>query len=78
MKKIPNLLRETYEHNGYIIETYAGSGVYEAWLCNPAYGVKMLMFGVPQEQQPYEEFVNIVFANAEDYIETYKAEYEDE
>ena len=43
MKKIPNKILETYEHDGFIIETADGGGCYDAWLHHKDYGIKEYM-----------------------------------
>lgn len=48
-----------------------------AWLYNSAYGVKSLMFGCMVNAQSREAFLDMVFSNLPDYIESYAEEYED-
>lgn len=48
-----------------------------AWLYNAAYGVKSLMFGCMVNAQSREAFLDTVFSNLPDYIDSYADEYED-
>ena len=41
---------------------------YEVWIRMERYGVANYMFGLPEEQQSFEEVLDIVEANLEDYI----------
>ena len=68
----------TYKYNDtYFIDIVTTSEVIEAWIYNKDYGVKSLMFGLPIYQQTYSEALEIIEANAEDYISFYIEEYED-
>ena len=69
---------QTYQYNDtYFIDIVTTSKSIEAWIYNKDCGVKMLMFGLPIYQQTYSEALEIIEANAEDYISFYIEEYED-
>ena len=79
MKEAVNLCwNNTYffDHH-YIVDIFNVDDTYEAWLYNREYGIKDLMFGMPVEQQSFDEFLEIVEANVPEYIELYKAQHED-
>lgn len=59
----------TYIHKGYVIDIVITKNDYEAWISMDGYGDKHMMFGMPREQQGYTEFVDIVRANIEDYMD---------
>jgi len=61
----------------YIVDIFKVDDTYEAWLYNREYGIKDLMFGMPVEQQSFDEFLEIVEANVPEYIELYKVQHED-
>lgn len=68
----------TYEYDaGYYIDIVEKSEEYEAFIYHKDYGIKLHMFGMPKSQQDYTAFLDIVEANAGDYIKDYKEEYED-
>ena len=78
MKEAVNLCwNNTYCFDShYMVEIFKVDDTYEAWLYNREYGIKDLMFGMPVEQQSFDEFLEIVEANVPEYIELYK-EHED-
>lgn len=57
----------TFIDHGYLIDIVTLRNDYEAWIYCEDDGVKHLMFGMPKEQQSYEEFLEIVEANIDDY-----------
>ena len=67
MKKIPNFIRETYEHGDCYIEICEGAECYEAYIQRKGYGVKHLMFGALKSADTYEGFVELVRRNADEY-----------
>ena len=72
-----NYKTETYDcDNGYLIDIVTTPEEYQAWISHKAYGVKSHMFGMPVEQQSYDEFREIVESNADEYIEFYRDDYE--
>ena len=78
MKRVPNFIRETYQYGKYIIEISSTYETYDAYICDPKYGVKSYMFGVPVEHTSFDEFVALVKANAEEYAKIYTKAYGDE
>ena len=78
MTKNNEYITMTYEYNNtYFIDIVTTSRDIEAWIYNKDCGVKMLMFGFPIYQQTYEKALEIIKANAEEYIAIYAEEYED-
>ena len=78
MKEAVNLCwNNTYcfDHH-YMVDIFKVDDTYEAWLYNREYGIKDFMFGMPVEQQSFDEFLEIVEANVPEYIELYR-EHED-
>lgn len=73
--KRANISITTYECGEYMVDIATTSDSYEAWIYRKEYGVKDLMFGMPQAQQTLDEFLDIVEANIEDYAKGYDEEY---
>ena len=74
MMKMTGIKTGTYEiGEGFMVDIATLPETYEAWLYHKDYGVKDLVFGMPIEQQPYDEFVSIVDDALEyqDYIKFY-------
>lgn len=74
MKFRPTITTQTYStKNHFLIDIVSkiNEYKYEAWTYHDEYRVKDLMFGVPTEQQTYEEFLEIVFNNIDEYINYY-------
>ena len=65
--------------DGFILDLVTkGTETYEAWIYHRDYGVKTLMWGVPQDSTSYDEFKDMVASSVEDNIEGYKEEYMDD
>ena len=65
-----------YKKNiNYVIYVKDTISTYEFYLQNEDYGVISLMFGIPKCD--IKDMKNIILTNIEDYIETYKEQYED-
>ena len=62
----------------YYVDIVTKDDEYESWIYSDRYGIKMLMFGVPKDQQPYSIFLEIVEANLIEYLNDYIREVEDE
>lgn len=81
MKEIKNDIIKKYKYENYVIyikdTTKNNYELYEAYLQNEEYGVISLMFGVMKEDYSLKDMENIILANIEDYILTYKIDYED-
>ena len=58
---------QTFIDHGYLIDIVTNKKDYEAWIYDDESTVKRFMFGAPQEQQSYSEFLDIVYANIDDY-----------
>lgn len=74
MRFRPTITTQTYStKKGFLVDIVTKSlkYEYEAWIYHEEYGIKDLMFGVPTEQQTYEEFLEIVFNNIDEYINYY-------
>lgn len=72
-----NFKIETFEFESWIVDIVTTDTNYEAWIYRSEYGVKMLMFGMPKEQQSYDEFIDIVEGNLEtnEYQSMYLYDY---
>ena len=67
---------ETYWCGGdWLVDVVTTPDNFEAYLYHKNCGVKKLMFGMPIEQQSYEEFIEIVEGNVDDYTGPYLEEY---
>ena len=77
LKKIENLVKETFRCGEYIIEISETDEAFEAWIYSERYGVKMFMFGAQKRITPLAEFIEMVDVNFWDYMNMYHDEYED-
>lgn len=75
-----NIKSETFcapwKGNLYCVDVCEDAEERSAWLYNPNYGVKSLMFG-EEVKNDRNEFLNCVFSNLPTYIENYADEYEE-
>lgn len=51
--------------------------MYYYYLQNIEYGIISMQFGMSKKSIKYREFKEIVFGSVDEYIQTYKEEYED-
>lgn len=87
MKKLKEKTIKTKEFqrgkSTYVVEIYeteyktVTGKVTEFWIYNEDYGIKSMMFGVPQANMTDKEIMEFIDSNIEDYIRYYKADYED-
>ena len=71
------VLEIPYIKDTYIVEVIKKeNGRIEIWLSNKNYGIKTLMFGVSKLDK--QCLKDIIMANIETYIQSYREEYEDE
>jgi len=77
MKEIKNDIRKKYQYKDYVVYVKYNEEelTYEFYLQNEKYGIISLMFGIPKSD--IEDIESIILANIEDYILTYKVDYED-
>lgn len=72
-----NIKTDTYHlRDTYFVDIVTDDCTYCAYLLNDLYCTKTLMFGVELERNTYEEFLELVEKNAEEYIEGYKLDVE--
>lgn len=64
-----------YEYCNYLYYIFEDSENYYSYIQNKHYGVLMLAYGMPKEQQTLEEFMNCY--NLDGLIQEYQQEYED-
>ena len=77
--RMTGIKTDTYRIEGHwMVDIQTTETEYEAYLWNEKYGEKHLMFGMPIAQQYYEEFLDIVEANFDEYKEDYIEEVFDE
>ena len=77
MKRYEFSKTETFIHDDFFVDIVSTGKDYEAWLYKKDYSLKMLMFGMPEAQQSYNVFLEIV-ANSlstKEYQEIYNIEY---
>ncbi len=77
MKEIENDIIKKFSYKEYVVYIKEVLESYECYLQKECYGVIDLMFGVMKEDYSVKEFEDLIEANIEDYIETYKQDYED-
>ena len=80
MKEIKNDIIKKYQYKEYVVYVKETKSCYEYYLQNEQYGVLTLMFGLPKSRNINNDIENniiIVYHNIENYIKTYKEEYED-
>lgn len=77
MEELKNDIRKKYKYKEYVVYVKWNfkNLYYEFYLQNEKYGIISLMFGIPKSDM--EDMENIILANIEDYILTYKIDYED-
>lgn len=66
---------DEYNYNNYYYYIFEDKENYYSYLQNKNYGVLMLVYGVPKEQQTLEDFMNCY--NLDEYIQEYQELYED-
>ena len=76
MKKYQKTITVYELDGGFFVEVCKEDDVVEFFLCHKNYGVKSHMFGLFNCDSETEE--QILEANAEDYMNIYKAEYFDD
>lgn len=75
MKKLTSYKTETFSYKkDYRIDVVTMKDMYEAWIYRKDYGTKNLMFGVYKRNETYEGFLDLVEANADDYVTIYNDE----
>ncbi len=66
---------DEYNYNNYYYYIFKDSENYYSYIQNKNYGVLMLVYGVPKEQQTLDDFMNNY--NLDEYIQEYQELYED-
>lgn len=76
MKRIVTQTTETFDAgSGFRMDVVITSDCYEAWIYHESIGIKVLMFGLPKDQQTYKKAVEIMKDNFTGYISDYTDEY---
>lgn len=74
-----NFRTETYDiGGGFYVDIVTKNDIYESWIYHEDYGQKELMFGCPEDQQSYSEFVDIVQENISWHRDTYLSSIDNE
>lgn len=73
-----NIETTTYKAGEFFIDIQSDGAVYEAYIRHQSYGIKSLMFGVPQDSIKRVEFVQMVENLLPDYMRTYMEEFADD
>lgn len=76
IKLIKVLQVNEFDKCNYLYYIFEDKDNYYSYIQNKNYGVLMLVYGVPKEQQTLEEFMNCY--NLDEFIQEYQEEYEDE
>ena len=73
MKRIQKTIN-TYEFsNGFIVEISKEEANTEFWIYHKMYGIKEMMFGIPNEYAALNE--EIMLANVQQHMDYYEEEY---
>jgi len=73
MKRIQKTIN-TYEFsNGFIVEISKEEANTEFWIYHKMYGIKEMMFGIPNEYAALNE--EIMLANVQQHMDFYEEEY---
>ena len=78
MKERKDIIVKTYQISDderWFIETVEADEIYDAYIYDINCGIKMYMFGINKKDMAYNDFLEIVESNIEDYYETYNEEY---
>lgn len=77
MERLNEIKTETYTLCGFIVDIVENSEDFEAYIQKTGYGVKSLVFGMPKNQQTYNDFLDLVEINLlnEPYFEDYENDY---
>lgn len=82
MKKTREYITTTYkaDEEGFCVDIVQRiNNTYDAWIYEESYGIKMYMFGNEigrtKSCKTYNEFLDLVDANIENYINIYREEY---
>ena len=80
MRYVGEHMVERYSYGSYIIEVEELDEVIYAWIYHKHCSVKMLMFGLPIQQEykrfTKDEILQIIDANIPSYVEYYREENE--
>lgn len=68
---------ETYQTSldDFMVDVVENADAYDAYLYRLEYGVKTHMFGVDKAQATKKEFISLVRANLDTYVNNYMKEY---
>lgn len=72
MIKKENKSYEIFEINDYIVEIDKTGKYIECWLYKKDYCIKIFMFGIDTTD---DDYLDILIANVDEYIENYEKEY---
>lgn len=73
MKQIDLDTAKVYKYNDtYNVDVVTTSDTYEAWLYSKYESLKMLIFGLPKEQQPFDEVLKLFENSVPKYIKSYE------
>ena len=72
-----NVFTENFdtEYAGFLVDIVETDTDFEAWIYQKQNGVKMFMFGMPQEQQSKEVCLAVVKSTLSEYIRLYLDKY---
>lgn len=77
--RMTGIKTDTYRIEGnWMVDIQTKDDTYYAYLWHERYGIKELMFGCPVKQQSYEDFLDTVEANFDEYKDDYIEEVFDE
>lgn len=77
MKFVREVTHRLYEHGEFQIEIVNDALSWDCWISHKEYGIKVLMFSLPDFQMDLELFEEIVMVNLEEYEIEYRENYMD-
>ena len=73
MKKFQKTITAYEFPNGFIVEISKKEDYTEFWIYHKGYGIKDMMFGIPNEFEAAHE--EIMFANVQQHMDYYEEEF---
>lgn len=72
MLKLTNIRTRTYKYDSnYYVDIVERNDFYEAYIYDSNIGFKSFMFGMLKSEISYESFLDAVFDNIDEFIESY-------
>ena len=72
MLKLTDIRTRTYEYDSnYYVDIVERNDLYEAYIYDSNIGFKSFMFGMLKSENSYENFLDTVFDNIDEFVESY-------